>query len=327
MLDLSTLRKVAYPPERLIGATVQDIAAENTMVTAPFDMANLETTGLLLQLTDIATTPNANVVKVITADDFTQPPLSTALEPAGLPASGSWPAWKQLQYNLQNLSAATPVSAYQTDFGLWVMPLNPALKLRFQGADIAFSAEEAAIIDAIGEKHLKELVNSNLRPFDPQTLIARQDLTWHWYPQSAAPPVNASAGRTTVLNVSVPRGRVYALAALQIDATSGGTLSVAQQVANNLQVNVSRENAPDYDVFPAYAGSGFGRTFECWIPALTSLTVQLTAAANYASVPIRLLVADFPLSDIDRIRWRAATGAQKTATNEKLWNQVASGIL
>lgn len=317
-ITLQTIEAAVYWPEKLFDSTVQTIAANSYAIQPIINLPVFDSANALLLATDLTTRQQQGLQVSVQADNVEEPMLITSLRPDGMPGYGSWPATSKLLIQLQNTTSAQILT--QADVGLWVMPQTLALRYYFG----TLSPSDEAQLRSM--QNLKELVDDGLRPFTPEELIRREDMSWLRQEYTWANAVPALQ-RTQVLSRRVRSGRVLVLAGLSIDASQGGNLSLAAQQQANLQVHISREGRPDYLVFPAAGiAGGPSRVVKLWIPALNTLTVELTADVAYQTVPVLLLLYSLPLSTLNDIRWSLRTGARETPETAKLWTAVKAGL-
>lgn len=342
MLSLADIARVKYYPELLPDATVQDINAGAGMSQQPLSIrdiaaaANISRTPVLLQLSDVAVgRPAAStVVQRIQADDFLQPDINCSATPDGLPSGGTWPALSRASLDFVNTGAVTE-NDFPASWAIWVTNLTVAHKYRFLGPGVPLTAEEEEIVSNLRDAHIRNLVADNLRPMFPWEVIRRSNGAFLRRPVAGLFDVAAGDGngsRTTIVDLAVPKGRVYALAAVSVDSRKAGSVDMNTAIANDVRVHVSRDQVdPDYLVLQTYAWRSAtqytpARVVNFWTPALSNLTVELTARQAVSGIPVQLLIYDFPLSDIDKIRWSAYTGATRRSVDPKLWDQVKAGI-
>jgi hypothetical protein len=321
MLDLNTLKKAIYWPELLWDNTVQALNAGTSLQQPLVNLTDFSKANLLLNLVNVATTQQSGVQLNVTADNAVTYPILTSMRPAGLPGPGTWTAYKQLVATLYNASNPPTNYTTQADYGMWVFPLNDALRYLFDVPPAGLTRDQ---VGARLPANLRELVDDGLRPLTGPEVLRREDMVWSYQEVTLALPVNANQ-RTTVYSKRVPPGRAYALAYMTIDPTCAGTLTtLAAQQAAAEQLFISRDDQPDY-LSPLVAGVNAQRQIQVWIPAVQTLTIELQAAQNIAAAPVVLVVADMPLSTLNAIRWYQATGAVRTQGNAKLWDVVMAG--
>jgi hypothetical protein len=317
--DAPQLQKALYYPELWWDATVQTVPAGTSLQDPLMALNDFSSANLFLRLVNVTTYQQSGVVLNVTADNVVTPALFTQVRPNGSPGYGSWIAHKQLLANLYN--GSTGSLTLQADFGLEIWSLVDAFRYLFNYPAPGGMTQEQVGASLPG--NLREMIDDGLRPLTFDEVLRREYQVWQEKEVTFAGPVNASQ-RSTVYSEVVPAGHVYAVRGFSVDASSGGSLSLAQQVSAGLQLHISRDSQPDV-LTPGLAGMSMFRWIPLWVPALRQLTVELSAAQNYATVPMYLLIADMMLSDIEEIRWSAVTGAVQTPANAKLWRFVQAG--
>ena len=122
-------------------------------------------------------------------------------------------------------------------------------------------------------------------------------------------------------------GYAIALGAVAIDTSVGGTITLANQVTDDIQIHVSTEVGSDIDVWPGYMSkSGLSTILKPWIVGLQYVTVELTAKAAVSNVPVRILFYQFPVTDILHVRWNTPTGRAIAQRQPKFAAQVRLGL-
>lgn len=318
-LDPVTLSKRAvYWPELVWDSTVQTLGAGATLQQPLVNWPSFGQYKMLVNLVSVTTMQQAGVLLNITADNYIAPALITSLRPNLSPGLGRWLASRVLTVNLQNTGAVQYLT--QADYSLWVWPLSDGLRYAF---DMPATGSTRAAAGAALPENLRELIDDGLRPLTGDELLRREDM--NWFTQEITVAANVLSTQSyPVYTGHVRPGRTLVLTGFSCDPSLGGTQTLAQQQAAALTLNISRDQQPTY-LSPLLAGISATRFIPLWIPALTSLTVDLTAAVAQNPVPIMLTIADMPLSTLNRTRWSEVTGATPANTNPRLWNMVRNG--
>lgn len=331
LISSGDLAHMRYPPVKMITGIVQDITASTTANVV--DISDLTNDDLFVQMVDTTTGQNASIVKQVKSDNFTSPQVNTSQEPDGSAATlERWSAHKSLSFAVKNTSAST-VSNYQASAGLWKMYGSLAERVRIAAdGDLTkytgLTPQDTADLDLIGHQHFMEQLAAGLRPITPSQMLDRQEIHWRSYP-IATTVTTSPLQRVSVGGQQHPTfpGYAIALGAVAIDTSVGGSITLANQVADDIQIHVSTEYGTDLDVWPGYvAASGLSTVFKPLIVGLQYVNVELSAKAAVSNVPVRPVFYQFPVSDILHVRWNTPTGRTIAQQRPKFAAQVRLGF-
>lgn len=334
LLSAGDLAQLRYPPERVVTGIVQDLPANvnGAGVVPVVDVKNLENDDLIAVLTRTTTRQNSTVVKQVNVDNFTGPQVDTDSEPDGSATTlERWAAYKNMLFQVVNTSGSVAVSNYQAGAAVWRLYGSLAERLRIANSGdintLKLTEQDHADLDLVGRQHFLDQVMAGLRPLMPDDTIDRQEISWRSYP--VATTINTSSTQLVSVARQTPTrpGYAVALGELSIDTSVGGSITLANQVSDDIQVHVNRDTTNDIDVWPGYlASNGMSTIFKPWIVGRDSVTVELSAKSAVNNVPIKCVFYEFPVSEILHVRWNTPTGKQIAKQRPKFAAQVRLGL-
>lgn len=317
-LTATDLKNMKYAPELFPDAICQSIAAVTALSTPPLVLTTLQDEGMFARLTDlqsIAAAAPANVVAQPVADGASYPPsgfsLSTSYLPSGGPERGvlDLTAASSLQLQFSNGGSATATN-YQAAWSLWGW--RPTLA-DYLAQRLTPPAELAAL--------------SKLLPpgFAPSIVPQRMIETFFARPQVMAfsSTANVAAGGTTPLVIAAgnpPSGWFDVIRFVAVDDSVGGTITLANRVTNNVQVNYARDGVDPLRTIPAYGINYYPSLyatpdtsrvngFPSFIVSRASWRVYLTATAKVSSVPYMVLAWRLVEQPVHRLLWGLGTAS------------------
>lgn len=314
-IDTTTLGRVRYPPERFVDSTITNIGASGGVIaTPPLSLANvLSRYGVIGRVDGISTDQTASTKLLLTADNRSWPPNggnAIPQRPLSTPGAEAATFAESVSLTIQNNGAAATANT-RADWGSWFWPPTIADKL---GLGIALTAAERAIWDKYAPAAYVPLIT-------PAQVWEHEYARPQLYEWSGTADVGTGAGvsvasQSTALaqNTSVPAGYFEAVLSVWVDASIGGTVSLATQASNGLTVNVDRDSDAKIDTWAAAGvaalpwGTGLGgaqpqHAAEPRIVATRDWTVYLTTSAALSGVPYRVVVGRFLLQPAQRARW------------------------
>lgn len=236
-ITASTLKLVAYPPEKLVDTMVKTLAASTgTVSPTPLFIENLPEENMQVQLRDLttvapATTSGAVVNLNLAADTKVYPPNAinnAAIERTGLP-DRNWRINASKSISLNWLNSGTGAATnFQSNWGLWAWKEN----LMHQALRDIFGPNYNLGLVSVPESILK-------------ALFGNPDEVWTY-----ASTANVPAGGDTaawIVRTQPPNGFFDVLKAIAVDATVGGTITLATAVSNDIEVHIQRDRTTGTD--------------------------------------------------------------------------------
>jgi len=307
----ATITRVKYPPELLPDAVFNNITGGTEIAPPILDLRRLSEK--LLRLSEIAVERDADVELRIKNDDMG---LHSAYNLAGgffdLPSTVSpyannfqMLATNKLYYNLFSTVNKT---AFRTSYGIWVQNLTIADKLKL---GIPLSSEEKAIDK---EFDVSSTVEKGLLPLPLEQQVEREYRSQLISEETHGRTINVTATSQAVETI-YPKADQF-LVLTKLAATPGGA-------ADNIRISISRDTDADYipDLKPFAVG--LERELSCFIPALSSLSLNIIAAGA-VTVYIRYTILKIKLSNILRCRFGLLS---KEEAPGDVWGKVKAGIL
>jgi len=313
------LKQVRYPPEKLVDAFAGTLPAANP----PLYLAQFSGEWIL-RLQDIATPGSTGVTIDIHADKSLYPTdqgqALTSQAPAGLPDHWRITALDSLALSFDTSAS---VSDFIASWGLWVRRPSLADKLRWKSGYVP-AGDEARLASLLPAGYVPQVALDRLieAVYHDQAQVMVFEGTVGVGTASGLP---ASQQVAQIVNTHPPAGYFDVLVSVAVDATVGGTISLATAIANGIVVNVARDGSqpgPGVNPFlfwPA-AGAPFnpsvGTTLDTsrvggvypFIVARQNLAVWLTTSAAVSGVPFHLMVWRCKEYNIHRALWAGTPG-------------------
>lgn len=306
MLTLGLIQRASLVPELLPDGAVVSLPAGQAV--AVLDIRQVAgDRQRLLRLANIAV-PQDTDVRVIARGDRSQYEASAAalVHQEALP----WLVTAREAVSLELLNRGLVSKAsFQVHFGLWVSDLTIADKIKL---GVPLTPEEQRIDRALG---IAEQVQRGLLPVPLDHLLLREHDVLDRFFTGDAVTIPGGPVPSTAFQWFTETGQVIILRRMWL---SPGT------AADNIQVEIHRDNESPYVVFPAFAAMTFDRPVECWIPALRELRVLLRSSATVVGYVFRLELLRVRLTNVLRARWGLAGPRE---VGQELWDQVRGGML
>ena len=300
----NTIRSVKYPPELLPDAWFGNVPASSEAAPPILDLKRFSP--LLLELTNIQQTANANIILRARYDD-TPVEQNTAAMLSGLVNAWRLAAKTQLRFNYFGVA---PVANYTTHYGLWAYPAKVTHKLLW---GIPLNDEEKAINE---ELSISDTVQKGLLPLPISQQIERE------YPIMGEEPHNQSVN-IAVANTVYPIEVMYPRPGELLVLTRIAAAPAA--AANSVQIIVDRDNDANYCTFPTFPLSLVpGGEIACFIPATKEIRLSTTAAVAPGAHLFRYTIQRIKLTNILRVRFGLMTKAEAPTD---LWKKVQGGIV
>jgi|GEM_PF-5439350 len=314
MLDDSALPLVRYPPERFVMTAVQTLSAGGGEFSSPpVYFTALEQSSLLARLDSVAVIPAAAPAAValrVTADNTLWPPaasggLSGDLMPQDLPDAMGITAARTLALQARNAGAGA-ATLFQLSCAVWFWRPTVADRTLYRlplpaNAERLKALWPAGWTPDIGPEAIVRLLYGN-----PQRYVA-----------SGTADVPVAPQTVTLLTDHPPQGWFDVLTRVDVDDSVGGTVSLSTRVSNAVTVQIVREG----QALPSYPAAGLnfspvvGNTPDTsrfvgtrpFVVARSSLSIQLSAAADVSGVPYHLEVWRVREQPIHRVLWGMPT--------------------
>lgn len=315
----TTLGRVRYPPERFVDATISNIAGSGGVIaTPPLYLTNvLSRYGLIGRVDGISTDQTANMNLLLTADGVGYPPNgqnAIAQRPLSTPGGEAQTFRDAVSMNLQNNGSSTSANT-RADWGSWFWPPTIADRI---GLGIPLTVAEQKIWEQYAPASYTPLITPDV--LWEEEYGRPQILEWAGTANvgtgSGVPVVDQST--VIAQNQGVPAGYFEAILYVWVDASLGGTVSLATQASNGLTVNINRDSDDQIDTWSAAGvaalpwGTGLGgaqpqHAAEPRIVSTKDWTVYLTTNAALSGVPYRVYTGRYLLQDAQRARWNIGT--------------------
>lgn len=331
-LDDSALPLVRYPPERLVTAEVQTLAAGGGQFSAPpVYLTALEQSAMLARIDSVAVIPAAAPAAVavrVTADNALWPPtasggLSGNVMPQDMPDGLAITAARQLALQAVNVGSG-PATLYQLACAVWFWRPSVADRTLWHLSLPADAQRLRALWPSgwtpdIGPDAMVRLLYGN-----PQRFVASGTVNVPVAPQTV-----------TLLTDHPPQGWFDVLVAVDVDDSVGGTIALSTRVSNAVSVQIVREG----QALPSYpaAGTNFAPVVGTspdtsrftgthpFIVARSSLSVQLSAATAVSGVPYHVELWRVREQPIHRVLWGIPTAQDLEIPG--LAERVQAGVL
>lgn len=312
-ISQAEIYRVKYPPELLPDAVFNDIPASGEVSPPILDLRYIK--GKLMRLSEIAVERNANVELRVKNDDMGLPDsynvagsffdLASTVSPYA--NNFQMLARDRLYYNLFNSSAAL-INNFRTSFGVWVDNLRIVDKLKL---GIVLDNNERALAEKFG---IGDTVEKGLLPLPLEQQIEREYRSQLISEETHGRTINVTATRQVVETMYPRNGQFLVLT--KIAATPGVP-------GDNIVISISRDNDIDYITNLKPYAIGLERELNCFIPAMTELTLNIVAAGA-VTVYIRYTILKIKLSNL--LRCRFGLIARDEAPGD-VYDKVLGGIL
>ena len=291
-ISQAEIYRVKYPPELLPDAVFNNIPANAEVTTPILDLRYIR--GKLMRLSDIAVERNANVELRVRNDDMGLPDSFNVaggffdLTSAVSPYANNYQmlARDRLYYNLFNSSAAV-INNFRTSFGVWVDNLRVVDKLKL---GIVLDNNERALAEKYG---IGDTVEKGLLPLPLEQQIEREYRSQLISEETHGRTINVTTTRQ-VVETMYPRNDQF-LVLTKIAATPGVP-------GDNIVISISRDNDIDHITNLKPYAFGLERELNCFIPAMSELTLNIVAAGAIA-VQIRYTIWKVKRSNLLRCRF------------------------
>lgn len=309
-ISIATIDRARYPPELLPDACFTDITANQEASPPILDLRHFP--DKLLRLSEIAVERDPQVELRIKNDETG---LLSAYNAAGglfdlastvSPLANNFQmlAKDRLYYNLFATAGKT---AFRTSFGVWVEKLTVAQKLAL---GIPLTNDEKALDAELG---VSNTVEKGLLPLPLEQQIEREYKS-QLVSEETHGRTMAVTTTSQIVETMYPKAGQF-LVLTKIAATPG-------VAANNIRISISRDNDVNHITDLKTYAVGLERELNCFIPALTELTLNIIAAGA-VTVYIRYTIWKCRMSNILRARW----GLELPPEREETIRKVKAGIL
>ncbi|GAH66464.1 unnamed protein product, partial [marine sediment metagenome] len=197
----------------------------------------------------------------------------------------------RLYYNLFNSGALK--EDFRTSFGVWVDNLRIVDKLKL---GIALDNNERALAEKFG---IDATVEKGLLPLPLEQQIEREYRSQLISEETHGRTMSVTA-TSQVVETMYPRDGQF-LVLTKIAATPGVT--VDDHPGDNIRISISRDNDRDHITNLKTYAVGLERELNCFIPAMSELTLNIVAAGAVSPVYIRYTIWKVKLSNLLRCRF------------------------
>lgn len=313
MITEATLARTKYPPELAPDAQFVAIPAGAEVTPPILDLRRLH--GKLLRLTDIAVERVAADVEArIRYDDRGLPSNADNvggffdLASATSPYANNFQilARDRLYYNLFSIAAGQ--ANYRTSFGLWIEDFTIASKIKM---GVPLTNEEKAIDEKFG---VTATVEKGLLPLPLEQQIEREYRSQIMSEETHGRSLAVTAVTQTI-EALYPRDGEF-LVLTKIAATPGAA-------ADNISITINRDNDASHLSNIKPFAFGLDRELNCFIPAMSELSLDIVAAGAVAVV-LRYTILKVKLTNIHRARFGLASADELPGD---VWAKVFAGVL